>query len=171
MVRKIRKFLRILVNSLLRHYVNVLLKILVENKIFAIVWFSFLEFENTKIINLMILNLKCYPELDYYCQRRKDKNSLFPTCLPQVKEKYGKQNILYDIYIMYRYIPTFRTCFNSLRALRIVFGDQFHIVGSSSFFFKGCKIIGVITKVPLYSIKVTGVVPGPYQLWRRMFGS
>lgn len=70
------------------------------------------------------------------------------------------------------YISTFRACFNSLRALRTeLFRDQFHIADSSSFFFKGCKIIGTITEVPLYSIKVTGVVLGPYQLWGRMFGS
>lgn len=49
--------------------------------------------------------------------------------------------------------------------------DQLHIANSSSFFFKGWKIIGTITKVSLYSIKVTGVVRGPYQLWGRMFGS
>lgn len=125
-----------------------------------------------KIINLMTPNLKCFPELGYYCKRRQGKNSLFPTCLLQVKEKYREQNILYDMYITHMDTPTFRTCFISLRALRIVlFGDQFHIVDSSSFFFKGCKIMGVITKVPLCSVKVTGVVPGPYQLWKRTFGS
>lgn len=90
--------------------------------------------------------------------------------LPQVKEKY-RQNILYDAHMMY--ISTFRTGFSSLGALRIeLFGGQFHIADSSSFsFFKGCKIIGIITKVPLYSIKVTGGVPGLYQLWGEMFGS
>lgn len=39
-----------------------------------------------------------------------------------------------------------------------LFGDQFHIADSSGFFFKRCKIIGTITEVPLYSIKVTAVV-------------
>lgn len=69
-------------------------------------------------------------------------------------------------------MPTVRTGSSSWGALRIeLFGGQFHIADSSSFFFKGCKIIGIITKVPLYSIKVTGGVPGPYQLWGEMFGS
>ena len=73
---------------------------------------------------------------------------------------------------VYIYIYIYKTCFNSLRALRTeLFEVQFHIADSSSFFFKGCKIIGTITELPLYSIKVTGVVPGPYHLWGRMFGS
>lgn len=101
----------------------------------------------------------------------KKKNSV--SCLPAPKSRRNMGNkICYMMYSIYMYIPTFRTCFNSLRALRTeLFRDQFHIADSSSFFFKGCKIIGTITKVPLYSIKVTGVVLGPYQLWRRMFGS
>lgn len=46
------------------------------------------------------------------------------------------------------YIPTFRTSFSSLGALRIlrVVGGQFHMQIHVVAFFKGCKIIGIITK-------------------------
>lgn len=121
-----------------------------------------------EIINWVILNLN---ELIIVREENIKKIPCFLLACLKSRRNMGNK-IFYMMYSIYMYIPTFGTCFNSLRALRTeLFRDEFHIADSSSFFFKGCKIIGTITKVPLYSIKVTGVVLGPYQLWRRMFGS